>query len=281
MAQRYEGRWSAPALAAKVANLPHWNPVLFRAPNGWVHLYFKVGAVPHKWITWVVTSKDEGATWTDPEELAPGVAPTPGPSKNQPIAFADGTWLAPNSQGVDGRWDVFVDRSADGGATWQRGPIIALDHATFPGRGAIQPTLWESDPGCVHMLVRTTEGRIWRGDSADGGVSWAPLYAIDLPNNNSGIDLAKLHDGTLALVYNPISEREARTPLRVALSFDNGATWPHWLDIESDDGEYSYPTVVPTTKGLAITYTWKRERVAFWHGSIEQITMKDVGLTML
>jgi predicted neuraminidase len=280
MAQRFEGQWSEPTLAAKVAELPHWNPVLFRAPDGTVHLYFKVGAVPHGWRTWEMTSADDGVSWSEPVELAPEETVTVGPSKNQPVALADGTWLAPNSQGRDGQWDVFVDRSSDCGATWERGTLVPLDHADFSGKGAIQPTLWESAPGCVHMLVRTTEGRIWRSDSKDGGVTWAGLFATDLPNNNSGVDVANLRDGTLALVYNHTSEPDCRTPLRVALSFDNGDTWPHWLDLESDDGEYSYPTVVPTTKGLAISYTWKRKRIAFWHGSIEQITMKDVQIKM-
>lgn len=31
---------------------------------------------------------------------------------------------------------------------------------------------------------------------------------------------------------------------------------------------------------MAITYTWKRERIAFWHGLIEQVTMKDVEMKM-
>ena len=71
-----------------------------------------------------------------------------------------------------------------------------------------------------------------------------------------------------------------RTPLSIALSFNNGETWPHRLDIETEPGEYSYPAIIPTTLGMAITYTWRRERIAFWHGSIEQITMRDQEVMM-
>ena len=280
IAQRFQGRWSPPKLAAKVKDEPHFNPVLFSAPNGGVHLFFKVGPNPLEWRTWAMTSADEGASWSEPRELAPNDDLTPGPVKDKPIVLKDGTWLAPNSVQTTEGWDVFVDRSSDGGISWEHSDFVALDHENFEGKGAIQPTLWESEPGQVHMLVRTTAGRIWRSDSIDSGRSWKPLYETDLPNNNSGIDITKLHDGTLALVHNPVETHGVRTPLSIALSFNNGKTWPYRLDIETEPGEYSYPAIIPTTLGMAITYTWRRERIAFWHGSIEQITTQDVEMKM-
>lgn len=275
LAERYQGYWSAPRLMAKVKNEPHWNPVLFAAPRGQVHLYFKVGPFPHQWRTWSMTSDDDGANWSEPRELARDQAITLGPSKNKPIALEDGTWIAPNSTTIDGKWLVFADRSTDDGSTWMRGGFIDLDHSERTGKGAIQPTLWESRPGHVHMLVRTTSGRVWRSDSMDGGETWAPLYPTAIPNNNSGIDIAKLHDGSLAFVHNPVDTPGVRTPLSIALSFNNGNTWPYRLDLETEPGEYSYPAIIPTARGMAVTYTWRRERIAFWHGSIEQITMQD------
>ena len=280
IAERYEGRWSPPKLLAKVKNEPHFNPVLFHAPDGLVHAFFKVGPNAREWRSWTMTSADEGATWSEAREIAPEDPLASGPVKNKAIILADGTWLAPNSVETSDHWDVFVDRSADGGATWEHSAFVSIDHAAFEGRGAIQPTLWESEPGVVHMFVRTTGGRIWRSDSDDGGKSWIPLYETDLPNNNSGIDLAKLHDGTLALVYNRTDEQGVRSPLSIALSFNNGETWPHRLDIESEEGEYSYPAIIPTTMGMAITYIWKRERIAFWHGSIEQVTLPNIEIKM-
>ena len=120
------------------------------------------------------------------------------------------------------------------------------------------------------MLMRSTCGYICRSDSQDYGRTWSKIRKTDLPNNNSGLDLARLYDGTLALVCTPVSER-IRTPLSVLLSADNGQTWPQRLDIETDSGEFSYPAIIPTQVGMAITYTWKRERIAFWLGSVERI----------
>ena len=263
-ADRSEVGWSNPRLLAKVALEPHWNPVLFRAPEGQVHLFFKVGPTVPTWHTWAMISDDDGRTWGAPHELVPGDRLPRGPVKNKPIVLSDGAWLAPGSVETDAAWDVFVDRSEDGGKTWRASGLVARDRAGFEGKGVIQPTIWESEPGCVHMLMRSTCGRICRSDSRDGGLTWSPIYRTDLPNNNSGIDLARLSDGTLVLVYNAVNQNWGRrSPLSVTLSTDNGNSWCQPRDLETGPGEYSYPAVIPTAEGWALTYTWRRERIAF------------------
>jgi predicted neuraminidase len=93
-----------------------------------------------------------------------------------------------------------------------------------------------------------------------------------MPNNNSGIDVLGLEDGRVLLVYNPIGENwGARTPLNLAISNDNGATWEDRVSLETAEGEYSYPGIVRTETGVAITYTWKRQRVRCW-----QIPLKAI-----
>ena len=270
IAERFQGRWSVPRRIAKVRHCAHWNPVLYAGSDGRVRLFFKVGETIADWETWTAVSEDDGWIWSDPQELVPGDRGGRGPVKNKPIRLDDGALLAGASLEKGGVWNVFVDRSEDDGETWRATGVLELDRTDFAGAGVIQPTLWESDPGRVHMLTRSTGGRICRSDSDDGGHTWSPLYQTPLPNNNSGIDLARLDDGTLALVCNPASER-IRTPLSILLSHDNGKTWPRRLDIETEEGEYSYPAIVPTRVGMAVTYTWKRERIAFWMGSVERI----------
>lgn len=265
--------WSRPRLLVKVRDSAHWNPVLFRAPGGETHLFFKVGDTIPGWETWRMISMDGGGSWSKPEPLVTGDRGGRGPAKNKPIVLHDGTWLAPGSVERAGCWDVFVDRSEDRGGTWNASELIALDRARHLGAGVIQPTLWESAPGRVHMLMRSTCGWVCRSDSADGGRAWSPIYQTDLPNNNSGLDLARLPDGTLALAYNPVSGDWApRTPLSVSLSFDNGLTWPCRVDLETEAGEYSYPSIIATSgEDLAVTYTWRRERIAFWASSTARI----------
>ncbi len=287
-AERINAQWSPPRHLVKVRNEPHWNPVLFTAPNGNVHLFFKVSVegppfqgerkrVTDGWETWRIISKDECQTWSSPHPIFPGDPLGRGPVKNKPILLSNGDWLAgasieirhPNNPTKPDIWDVFVDRSTDNGQTWVASEYLHLDRSQTTGKGVIQPTLWESTTGHVHMLTRSTEGMVYRADSATYGQTWSDLYPINLPNNNSGLDVTKLPDGTLALVCNPVAKN--RYPLSILLSTDNGHTWPHRLDIETEPGEYSYPAIIPTATGMAVTYTHNRKTIAYWHGAMEQI----------
>lgn len=265
--------WSPPRLLAKTRDHAHWNPVLHRDDEGAVHLFFKVGQRIARWETWVTRSADGGQTWDAPRELVPGDRGGRGPVKNKLLVLDDGTWLAGASLENDEGWDVFVDRSKDNGQTWDATPLIERDPQVFSGRGAIQPTLWQSAPNTVHMLLRTTCGRVGRSNSTDNGRTWSPLYLTDLPHNNSGLDLARLQDGTLALACNPVEK--GRTPVALLLSDDNGETWTRRLDLETEKGEYSYPAIISTQGGIALTYTWKRERVAFWRLAADDVPPTD------
>jgi predicted neuraminidase len=64
-------------------------------------------------------SSDEGRTWNEPQPLVEGDEIGRGPVKDKPILLHDGTWLAGASVETDDRWDLFIDRSQDGGATWR------------------------------------------------------------------------------------------------------------------------------------------------------------------
>lgn len=268
--------WSPIVRLARVGDQAHWNPVLLRAPDESIHLWFKVGLNPTVWATWTIVSRDGGQTWSEPRELVPGDVGGRGPVKNRPLVLSDGAWLAPASleapAGDGRRWDVFADRSDDGGLTWTRYDV-PLDRGANPSGGAIQPAFWESAPGRVHLLCRTSFGYIGRSDSDDGGRTWSPLRDAGLPNNNSGIDLANLPDGRLVLAHNPVSANwGARWPLRLVVSADGGETWPQYLDLETVEGEFSYPSVIPVGDGrVACVYTWRRQRIAWWYGEVDTI----------
>lgn len=261
------GEWTAPELLAKVNDTAHWNPVLFRDGEDHIHLFFKVGPEIPPWQTYWMSSTDHGATWNEPRELVPGDKGGRGPVRNQPIILQSGAWLAPSSTEI-GTWESYADRSEDGGATWNRTPNFPIDRKELTGRGAIQPAFWESAPGHVHALMRTTGGYIHRSDSEDDGRTWSTLRRTDLANNNSGIDLEKLDDGRLLLVLNPVGGNwAARTPLDLAVSHDNGGTWQtiaHLEDDPAEGSEFSYPCISRTGDGVVISYTWNREQVRVW-----------------
>lgn len=258
--------WSKPVEVAKLREDPHWNPVLFKSPSGKIYLYFKVGKTIEKWETWFMTSDDHGDTWTTAQELIPGDQGGRGPVRNKPIVLSNGVWLAGASH-EEGQWDAFVDRSEDNGNTWERTDYIGFERNEETGKGIIQPTLWESEPGKVHLLLRSTAGAIYRSDSEDYGKTWSAAYRTELPNPNSAIDLVKLEDGTLVLAFNPDKENwGSRATLSLAFSFDNGASWPDQVVVaqsEKTDGELSYPAIINWGNELAITYTYERRNIVF------------------
>lgn len=273
MADGQPGKWSRPYLAVKIREDPHWNPVLFNGPDGRIYLYFKVGKEIDHWETWVQHSDDQGQTWSPARELVPGDKGGRGPVRNQPIVLSDGTWLAPASVERNKVWDAFVDRSTDGGKTWLATDKVPLDRTLIRGEGVIQPALWESAPGQVHMLLRSSSGRICRSDSRDYGRTWSPVYQTELPNNNSGIDLTRIGGDTIAVIYNPVGENWGkRYPITVAVSTDNGQSWPLMVDIEKgqDKAELSYPDIFYQDGRLVASYTWNRQRIAFWKGKLNR-----------
>ncbi len=257
--------WTAPTRIARVRDAPHWNPVLFArdAEAQDLVLHFKVGESIRRWETFAARSEDAGETWSEPQALVPGDRGGRGAVRCKPIRLASGDWLAGASIERWRRWDAFFDRSPDGLGDWQATPHVAFDRRRV-GKGLIQPTLWEETPGRVRALFRSTSGRVHRADSEDDGRTWSPARPLDVPNNNSGIDVARLPDGTLALACNPVGERGGpRTPLSLLFSHDGGETWPGRLDLETDPGEFSYPALVADGEGLAVAWTWNRRRIAF------------------
>ncbi len=260
------GEWGKTFEVAKIKNDAHWNPVLFRAPDNKIFLFFKVGKQIPQWQTWVKTSDDDGETWSEAKELVKDGYGGRGPVRNKVIVLSDGTWLA-GASNEQGLWNTFFDRSKDNGTTWQATPYLQIDRNEIKGKGIIQPTLWESAPGQVHALLRSTSGFVCRSDSKDYGQTWSPVYKTSLPNPNSGIDVARLGDGTLVLAYNPTGKDwGSRGKLALAISFDNGKTWPKKIDLEDGNikDEYSYPAIITFNDSIAVTYTWNRKKISFW-----------------
>jgi hypothetical protein len=122
-------------------------------------------------------------------------------------------------------------------------------------------------------LISEDEGVSWRaGGAARETPVPVPVGNVPglLPDGEFGS--ARLDDGTLAVAFNPvISGRADFSKLRVALSMDEGATWPHWWDIANGSGKISDPALVPTRVGIGIVYLRDNSSPAFWHGSIERI----------
>ena len=278
--RRTSAGWSAPQVLAAGAEA-NWNPVLFQAAADRLLLFYKQGNAIASWQTWVRSSSDHGRTWSEPRELVAGdVSGGRGPVRNKPIRLKDGRILAGAST-EHGKWQAFADISDDNGVSWHKSSLveiadlsyqagektaesdIAVSQQSFYGRGVIQPSLWQSADGSVHMLLRSSEGYIYRSDSSDRGATWCAPYALPLPNNNSGLDLVRTEAGNLFLVCNPVAANWGqRSPLSLFKSVDEGASWHRLLDLETEAAEFSYPAIISVGAKIIITYTYKRQNIA-------------------
>ena len=290
MAKKQDGIWSKPFRIGGERDIASWNPVLFRLPNENIILFYKVGATISEWKTFFRLSEDEGETWSEPKELVEGdISGGRGPVKNKPIILNDEkTIVAPAS--VEGDvWSCFVDISKDNGKTWKHSEFVPVRHAGYNiqmvdqpyskyrcfGKGIIQPTLWHDNNGVLHMFTRSTSSAIFTSESYDNGETWEQAYDTGLPNNNSGLDLVKLPNGNLLLVYNPVNNlpnyyKGPRTPLVVDYSEDNGKTWSRLITLEDAPGDYAYPAIIEDGNNhILLSYTYKRENIIVWDIQLE------------
>ena len=258
---RYKDQqWSEPVKVATgfegEKRYPCWNPVLFQPRQGPLMLFYKVGPNPREWWGMLITSTDNGHTWSEAKRMPDGFL---GPIKNKPIQLENGDILCGSST-EDNGWQVHFEITSDLGKTWEKvGPV------NNPKRfDAIQPTILKyktSRAPKYQALCRSRQNRITEVWSEDRAQSWSRMQKTKLPNPNSGIDGVTLDDWRQFLVYNHTTK--GRSPLDVAQS-KNGKRWKQILRLEEDKGEYSYPAIIQASDGLVyITYTWNRQTIKF------------------
>jgi predicted neuraminidase len=258
-AQRKNGSWSAPALAAdgienEVFRNPTWNPVLHRKNDGNIILFYKEGPNPREWWGLYKESADGGETWSKEVQLTPGFL---GPVKNKSVELPNGKILHPSSFEVNGTWTTHVELSNPDLTDWEKVEL----KGSF---SAIQPTVLFHPNDQLQILCRTREGAVASSWSTDLGKSWSTLEAIPLENNNSGIDGVTLSNGYHLLVANPL--KKGRNKL-VLLGSSDGINWTEIMVLENEEkGEFSYPAIIQAKDGtIHISYTYNRVKVKYVH----------------
>ena len=207
------------------------------------------------------TSNDNGMTWTADKPFYQdtlGWLP-----RNLTIKLRDGSLILPISdERTGGGVDLsFFLSSRDNGETWTKSGVM---------RGGEQPTFIQRNDGSLLAYLRVRP-KIVASESSDGGRTWTEPKATKWNNPDAGISMRKLANGHVLLVFN--NQSDSRTPLHIARSTDEGRTWSEPLKLETNPGEYSYPSVLQTSDGMIhIIYTFRRY-------SIKHIQLNEEWLT--
>ncbi|PPK88095.1 putative neuraminidase [Neolewinella xylanilytica] len=257
--------WSEPRqlVAAPVVDgdtLPCWNPVLFQSQSKRLYLFFKVGPNPREWRGAVVTSDDDGATWTKPAYLPEGFL---GPVRNKPVETEPGVILCGSSteSPTTDAWRVHLERYREATDTWEK--VAVPNSRDFE---IIQPAILRHGGDTLQILCRSKHDRLIGSWSYDGGASWTDADSLPVPNANSGVDALTLSTGNFLLVNNPLPMGDdwwnGRNVLDVAFSTD-GVDWLPLVDLERhEEGEYSYPAIIQAADGTVhVVYTYDRKKI--------------------
>src|SRR5262249_35080830 len=141
-------------------------------------LFYKVGPSPATWWGMMMTSMDEGRTWSKPVRLPDGVL---GPIKNKSVQLANGDIICGSSIEGDGDWRVHFERTSDLGKTWSATPPVNDGNEI----GAIQPSILFHRDGRLQAIGRTRNDKLFQIWSEDSGKTWGTMSLLDLPNPNS------------------------------------------------------------------------------------------------
>jgi predicted neuraminidase len=262
--------WSKPEIIVRSAGKPPGNAILFTAKDNRIWLVWgrMDGAQPMlRGTGWdhcrlfYRTSSDNATTWTKDQPFyhdTLGWLP-----RNLTLFLSDGTLLLPLSDELNGHGvDLsFFLSTKDDGATWTQSGVM---------RGGEQPTFIERSDGSLVAFLRTRPN-ILQSESQDGGKTWSEPHPTQFKNPDAGISVRRLRNGHVILVFN--NQDNSRTPLHIALSTDEGRTWSEPIRLESNPGEYSYPSVLQASDSrIHIIYTFRRY-------SIKHVEMNEGWLT--
>jgi hypothetical protein len=139
----------------------------------------------------------------------------------------------------------FVCYSDDEGRTWKRNSdgelLIRMDAETL-GSGLFchtsEPTITETTPGRLLMIMRTGVGRHFQSWSHDDGATWTRPEPTQLAASTTPAQIRTLPMGHLLVVWNQESEAEVkmgynRTRISSAVSRNGGTIWEFFQNVES------------------------------------------------
>lgn len=244
---------------------------LLRLQSGQIALFYARKNSLQDLLPVMRISKDEAVSWSEPVEVIPtkhvGYYVL---NNDRVVQLKNGRLVIPlalhqNQPGSDrfnfnGRFLCYY--SDDNGKTWQRGEEVVVQKQA----GNKQPYMQE--PGVVELkdgrlmgFCRTNGGSQYVAYSRDRGKSFSDLKPSNMIAPVSPASIERIPaTGDLLLIWNNHQKispqlRGKRTPLTIAVSKDEGKTWQHIQNIETNpNGWYCYTAVEFTKDGVLLAH---------------------------
>jgi predicted neuraminidase len=247
-------------IVADTPGKPEGNGILFQAQDGTVRLIYGTmqGKLdgPHglgvRWTSCDLRmrrSEDNGQTWSGVQMIEPEWGHVP---RCKPIRLLNGEVIF-GTEYKDGHSYFWL--SADEGVTWRMtGPV--------PGPRTEQPALIQRADGTLLALLRPSGDipALFKSYSADNGKTWTAAEQLHLACPHAALDAVRLADGRVVLAWNSAPDR--RNPLTLALSEDEGETWPSIRHLVTGEGQFHYPAIIQSRDGLLhLTFTNNRRTI--------------------
>ncbi|GGW36300.1 sialidase family protein [Arenibacter certesii] len=291
--------WSSPRVIVEAGDNVVMNPVLVQAANGTIiltYIYFPEkrhssnrshgvkqvepgleGNAIEK--VFMVKSKDEGLSWSTPEEIThiaksnkhslhaisgPGVGITlkNGKFKDRIIIPMSETILK-NGKKTSGNYALYSD---DHGNSWKHGKTMPASTDGNSGGNEIQ--MVELEDGAIMASIRDKGHRLI-SKSYNGGKTWSRLSAHpELIDTGSMSPLLRYRfkngNNPGVLIHVGVTGRldgNKRGKAIIALSYDDGETWPVQKPLYNGKFDYSSLAILPEGKiGMLAEYDFNGDR---------------------
>ena len=221
-------------------------------------------------------SRDEAKTWSAPTEVITNEAGYYVLNNDRVVQLASGRLLVPVAQHVrpGQKWqpgEGLCYLSDDNGRSWSGNPQRLKASVNGQSVDLMEPGVVEVSSNKLFMIIRTRLGCQYASRSSDGGENWSTPEPSALLSPESPATLTKLPGtNTLAVIWNdhadkPLEFRTSRpphrTPLSLALSYDDGRTWGKARLLEADpEGGYCYTAAEWVGDRLLLGYCAHRSR---------------------
>ena len=217
---------------------------------------------------WLVTSDDDGKTWSDPVDITPQVKPEwcvffgtgPGVGIQLHTGDHEGRLVVPvytANKNVGSSQSSAVIYSDDNGQTWHLGEspqtVKGNDRATMNSGGMLtESQAVQLDNGDVLLFMRTncSGSKVYVAVSKDGGATWASADTIEIKENYC--QLSVIHytkaDGTEWVLLSNASGN-GRMNGRMYLGqvqADGSISWDYNREINGADEKFAYSCLTLT-----------------------------------